>query len=160
MAYNLIWGGKLWTISVPAEVDPKWTYAQAFAVSGGDHSKAMMRVLAIEYPGLGYGAISLQPVSFLSVSRAVAPYASASDRSALSSKTHKGSQRPPHRGAGQVKKDGASGISDLCKPAPRPPTSNASRPLFRSSVEAPVSEKPSKLNAKQSMGGWSVGGAF
>ena len=157
MAYNLTWGGKLWTVTVPDDVgEAKWPYVQAFVATGGNHSKAMMRVLAIKYPGLGYGAINLQPVSFasLSVSHAAAPYASASGRSAPFSQTHKGSQRPTHRGAGPVKKDGESGISDLCKPAPRPATSNASRPLFRSAGVAPVSEKLSKQHAKQNTEGW------
>ena len=157
MAYSLTWGGKLWTVSVPEEVgEAKWTYAQTFAATGGDHSKAMMRVLAIEYPGLGYGAVNLQPVSFLTASHAAAPYASVSGKSALFSQSRKDSQRPPHRGAVPAAKDGASGISDLCKPAPRPATSNASRPLFRQSTvqSCPEPAQNATRNAKRNTGGW------
>jgi len=158
MAYTLTWGNKLWVISVPEEIgdSAKWTYAQAFAATGGNHSKAMMRALAMQYPGIGYGAICLTPVSFLSASHAAAPYVSASGRFYPSSASHKGSQRRPHRGAAPVTKDGASGISDLCKPAPRPATSNASRPLFRQSSagSGQKSSRPSKQPAMQSTGEW------
>jgi len=159
MVYKLTWANKLWVVSVSEEItdSAKWTYAQAFAATGGDHSKAMMRALAVQYPGIGYGAISLTPVSFLSASHGAEPYVSASDTSYPSSAFHKDSQRPPHHGARPAVKDVVSGISGLCKPAPRPPTSNSSRPLSQHTTGPVSCQRPQQRpmqTATQGTGGW------
>jgi len=156
MDYKLMWAGKLWTIAVPAEINSerlRWTYAQTYVVTG-DHVAAMKQVFSLQYPGLGYSGVSLVPVSFVSALGASAD-AYGSGRSGPSLQSHKGSQRPPHHGAKLVAKGEVSGISDLCKPAPRSATSNASRPLFRQKEKSnPVSVQNAKQNATQGTGGW------
>jgi len=157
--YKLLWKGRLWSVIIPEEVilpnADVWPYVLKYVATGGDHTAAMMFVLQQQYPGLGFGAPKLVPVSVVS-SPGDADDVFVSDKSAHRGRQNKGSQKPPNHSVVQAKKDAVSGTSDRRKPIPRLSTSSASRPLFRESTAAqPRSVKPSsKPVATIRTGGW------
>ncbi len=71
MNYQLVWGGRLWTVAIPydeldTEID-RWTYAQTFVSSGGSAEIAMRRVLGRRFPGIGWDGSTGQPRGYDSV---------------------------------------------------------------------------------------------
>lgn len=130
MDYQLIWSGRLWTVTVPEDLHdtPKAcaTYAQAFAISGGNHMRAMFQALPIKYPGLGYSTSVLVPVSVTRVG--VVDDVSESDTSSRPSHERNRSQRPPSHASSPAAKDAALGTSDRRRPPPPRATSNALPP--------------------------------
>ena len=62
--YQLIWGGRLWSVNVPVELDSTGAcaYAQTFVVTSS-HVRAMIAAMKAAFPGLSYdesrsGAVS------------------------------------------------------------------------------------------------------
>ena len=152
MEYQLIWAGRLWTIPCPPDFqgDTKAcaTYAQAFAVSGGNHTNAMIQTLTMKYPGLGYGEPRLVPVSVSKVG--VVDDVSVSDTSSRAS-SHNCSQRPTPRASLPVAKGAASDTSGRHKPPPPRATSTALPP--RGPPREGQVKKPTPSSTKHT-GGW------
>ncbi len=160
MDYSLIWSGRLWSVSVPEEVRDderlRWTYAQTFAATDGSHREAMKQVLGLQYPGLGYGPVQFTPVSFAAVLQDGAADASVFGTCGPSFPSNKGSQRPRPPFSRQGGKDAVSDTSARHTPAPRPATSNASRPHGQPTRGFGQHGRPqqSKPNATPHTGGW------
>ena len=159
MDYTLMWGGRLTTVTVPEEVGDaeaqRWAYAQTYMTTGGNHRDAMIQVMMLRYPGIGYGPVILAPVSFATGAREGARGACGSGRSAPASGTNRGSQTPPHPVAGPAKRGAGSGTSARHTPSPRPATSSASRPLFRQPTGAGAQQPPRPtLSATPNTVGW------
>ena len=57
--YQLIWGGRLWSVDVPVELDSTGAcaYAQTFVVTGS-HVRAMIAAMKAAFPGISYDAES------------------------------------------------------------------------------------------------------
>ena len=153
-----MWNGRLATVIVPDEVGNvethRWTYAQSYMTTG-NHRDAMIQVMLLRYPGIGYGPVSLLPVSFVTGAHDGARDACESDRSFRFSAKNKGFQMRPHPVAGPARRGAGSGTSAPHTSSPQPATSNASSPLFRQPTGAGVQKSPQPMpRAKQNTVGW------
>ena len=137
MDYQLLWNSRLWTVSVPAEltIQSRWTYVQAFVISGGSHGSAMRAALQHAYPGLGYGPPSKKPISVTAViavggfsepSPAIDVCVSEPGKSSPSSFSNNHSQKPTLPGPAPFSKYAGSGTSGPRKLVPRSATSTPS----------------------------------
>ena len=149
--YKLIWAGKLWSVSVPDEVDDRyrWIYVQTYVANGGNHRVAMMSALQTQYPGLGYGA----PTSATAHARVVGVSAFGMCSPSSSTRSHSQKPRPPPSSQGG--KNAASGTSGRHTRAPPPATSSASRPRDQQPV-GPSQKMQQKTTpaATARTGGW------
>jgi hypothetical protein len=168
MEYQLLWSGHLWIVPIPVELISqtekiKWTYVQAFAVTGGSHSAAMRLVFQQQYPGLGFGSATKKPVSVSSVGGFVSP-SLASDvcvsepgKSSPAVSLNNRSQRPKPPRPGPSLKYAGSGTSGPRKPAPQFATSTPGLPSGKATQGArgPHSGQPKPTQpAKIDKGGW------
>jgi len=153
-SYQLLWKGRLWTVTVPDDV-PKaceWPYVQKYVASGGSQVAAMMFVLQQQYPGLGFGTPSLVPVSV--TTPVGADDVSVFGKSSRGGHRNKDSQRQRPPVSRPVAKDAGSDTAGPRKPTPRPATSSASRPLFRASTAGRSACPSSRPPAKVRTAGW------
>lgn len=161
MDYTLPWSGRLWKVSIPEDLADAselahWTYVQTYVVSNGSHRDAMMRVLELTNPGLGFGAVKLVPIPFdgaVGSTHGDAGAVSASYKSSHVSASNNRSQKPTRPSAAQAGKDAGSDTSAPYKQSPRPATSNASRHRAPPAVGL-NQEQRTKPNATPHMGGW------
>ena len=161
MDYQLLWASRLWTVSVPAEIaaQSRWTYVQAFVVSGGSHGSAMRAALQHAYPGLGYGPPSKKPISVTAVGGfseplpAIAAPVSEPCKSSPSSFSNNHSQTPTPPGPAPSATYGGSGTSGPRKPAPRSATSIPSAKNRGGPVRHGRPPRPT-LPASTDKGGW------
>ena len=158
---TLLWGGRLHTVSIPADVahlgnTASWTYAQTWATAG--HDAAMRRVLTEQFPGIGWGPLRVQPHPFSAAASGLDPdaFVSEIDRFSRSSTAHTRSQMPPPPIAEPVAKHAASGTGGPNRPPPRHATSNASsrpgRPVGEGGQRG--REQRPMQTARPHMGGW------
>ena len=170
MEYQLLWSGKLWTVTIPVEIVSqtekiKWTYVQAYAVSGGSHGTAMRCILQQQYPGLGFGAAAATaPISVTAVGESALPSpvidvcASEPGKSSPSFSSNNRSQRPTPPRQGPTAKYAGSGTSGPRRPPSQSATSSAgprTGASFHRAARPPPSGPPKTTQpARNGKGGW------
>lgn len=159
--YEFAWGGRLWSVAVPAELTTevdRWTWVTAFAIAGGVESAAWQAVLRRAYPGIGWtdGGVSTQVcpygVAVFGSDPVGAVGASDTSSSSGSLRTHSHSQKRPPSRPGPTGSGGGSGNGGGRKHgAPRPTSSASPRP--GPSGGAADGRTP-RHGAKPHTGGW------
>lgn len=135
MDRQLLWGGKLHTVSIPLDLTGAserdlWTYVQYFITNGGSVEKALYAVFQGRYHGIGWSTVGTKiPIPYgLSVfgefDAGVSP--SSRDKSFRGGPSHIRSQKPSVRPSSQgMKNAGSDSGVPRKRSAPRT-TSNAS----------------------------------
>ena len=145
MEYQLLWGGRLWSVSVPSWIEgerDRWIYAQNFVAAGGSRGAATRAILSAAYPGISWSAtaVTVRPVSFDAVVTEfdhAAPL-SASGMSSPSSPPHSRSRKPPPSNRVHPETHGGSGIANQSTHGPLSATANASSHRDRPPTVGPL----------------------
>ena len=56
MIFKFFWNNKLWEVAIPSEIptEYRWEYVHYFVIHGGNKVSAMIHVMTLRYPGIGY----------------------------------------------------------------------------------------------------------
>ena len=149
--YQLIWGGRLWSINVPVELDSTGAcaYAQTFVVTGS-HVRAMIAAMKAAFPGISYDdALKSGTVSGFGMSCRASPTHICSQTPRTLSQGAAGSHAASHsQGDGKRPPQGPKATSSL-------PGGHRTRVQMKSHLlTASQSQMLAKPVATPQQGGW------
>ena len=142
--YQLIWGGRLWSVNVPVELDSTGAcaYAQTFVVTSS-HVRAMIAAMKAAFPGLSYDE-----------SRSDGGAVSGFGRFCLASPSHTYSQRPRTQSPVGEGNHGASRTGGGYTRPPQGPKATSSSPGGHRKLAVSQSQMLAKPAATPQRGGW------
>ena len=137
--YQLIWGGRLWSVDVPVELDSTGAcaYAQTFVVTGS-HVRAMIAAMKAAFPGISYDESRHGTVFGFGMSCRASP-------------THICSQTPRTQSQGAAESHVASHSQGGGRRSPQGPKATSSLP---GGHRPRVQQWQSKPCATPQQGGW------
>ena len=151
---QFVWNDRLWTIPLPSKDEVpdayRWPYVLAYVANNGSHNAAMMHVLTLQYPGLGFNDLTSsvsEPVFSHDVSE------SGKSSSSYLSTSRNPTQRPRPPSSYRTNTGAVSDTARMHRPSPQPTTSNASRPHGRP-PRGSGNQQSSTTTAMPHTGGW------